>query len=71
MDDLKIHSFIHCKTCVLGRQTSRTEVGISQTGVVVQCKKHGIVVHMSPEQLTEQLTLGARCGCCPGGMHRS
>lgn len=71
MDNLEIHSFIHCRACVEGRQTPRIEVGVSRTGVVVNCKKHGIIVHLSPEQLQEELARGAQCDCCPGGMHRN
>lgn len=71
MDDLNILSYAHCRACVVGRQTERLEAGISRTGVVINCKKHGIVTHFSPEQLREQIARGPQCDCCPGGMHRS
>lgn len=71
MADFEIHTFAHCKACVISRQTPRLEAGLSRTGVVIRCKKHGLVVHFSPEELTQQLTRGAQCDCCPGGMHRS
>lgn len=70
-DDLHIHSWIHCKACVERGQTERLEAGVSSTGVVVQCKKHGIIVHFSPEQLGRQIARGPQCDCCPGGRHRS
>lgn len=69
--DLNIHSFMHCRTCVERQQIERLEVGISRTGVVVQCKKHGIVVHYSPSELQRQVGRGPTCDCCPGGSHRS
>lgn len=71
MDDIQIHSFVHCRACFEGRQTPRIEAGISTTGVVIRCKKHGIIVHFSPQQLRQQITRGAQCECCPGGMHRN
>lgn len=71
IDDLEIHTYINCRKCVERRQTQRLEAGISKTGVVVNCKKHGIVVHVSPRHLALQLSRGPQCSCCPGGMHRS
>lgn len=70
-DDIVIHSFIHCRACSTRNQTERLEVGMSSTGLVVQCKKHGIIVHYSTDQLREQLLRGPECDCCPGGRHRS
>lgn len=70
-DDLAIHSFLHCRACTAGQQTPRLEAGVSRTGIVVQCKKHGIVVHFSPDQLRQFITRGPQCDCCPGGSHRS
>lgn len=70
-DDHEIHSFAHCRTCVLGGQTQRLECGISRTGFVVRCKKHGLVWHLSPGQLSAEIAKGPQCACCPGGMHRS
>lgn len=69
--DCDIHTFVQCKTCVLGQQTERLEAGISRTGVAIRCKKHGLVAHFSPEELLQQLARGPQCHCCPGGMHRS
>lgn len=71
MDDINIHTFFNCRACVVGQQTQRIEAGISRTGVVVQCKKHGLVGHFSPEQLAAVIARGPVCECCPGGMHRS
>lgn len=70
-DDIEIHTFLHCAQCFRGGQTPRIEAGLSKTGVVVQCKKHGLVGHFSPEQLAQFLAKGPMCSCCPGGMHRS
>ena len=71
MDDIEIHTFAHCRKCVESQQTPRIEAGLSRTGIVVQCKKHGLIGHWSPEQLTTFLARGPQCECCPGGMHRS
>ena len=71
MDDLLIHSYIHCRACTVGGQTERLEVGISRTGMIVNCKKHGIVGHFSLGQLGAELDRGPRCDCCPGGTHWS
>lgn len=71
MADFEIHTFAHCKACFQGGQTPRIAAGLSTTGVVIQCGKHGLICHFSPEELTQQLALGPRCHCCPGGMHRS
>jgi hypothetical protein len=67
----EIHSFFRCRACVTGGQTERLEVGLTRSGVRVQCKKHGLVVHVTPESLLEMIARGPQCDCCPGGMHRS
>jgi len=67
----EIHSFVHCRKCVTGGQTERLEVGMTRTGLRVQCKKHGLIVDFTPEFLLAQLARGPQCDCCPGGMHRS
>lgn len=71
MDDLEVHTHAHCRGCMEGRQTERTQVGLSSTGLVIYCKKHGLIAHFSPDQLREQLAKGPQCACCPGGMHRN
>lgn len=70
-DDTYIHSFIRCQACVERGQTERLEAGITRTGITVQCKKHGVVVHYTAESLRRQVTRGPQCDCCPGGRHRS
>lgn len=70
-DDLLIHSFMGCKACAERDETQRLEAGLSRTGLVVQCMKHGLIVHLSPEQLRRQMAKGPQCDCCPGGRHRS
>lgn len=67
----EIHSYFHCKQCVRGGQTERIEAGLTRTGIRVDCKKHGLIGHFTPQQLTEWLAKGPLCDCCPGGMHRS
>lgn len=67
--DQQIHSFIHCRACAERGQIQRLEAGVSTTGVVVKCKKHGLVCHFSPQELTQQLAQPPQCDCCPGGIH--
>lgn len=67
----EIHTFLHCRKCTLGGQTERLEVGITRSGIRVDCRKHGLVGHFTAEQVAEWVAKGIRCECCPGGMHRS
>jgi hypothetical protein len=68
---LEIHSYAHCLTCVANKQTERLEVGLTRKGIQIQCPKHGLVWHLTPDDLRDQLAKGPQCMCCPGGMHRS
>ncbi len=65
----QIHSYFHCKACMTGNQTERLEVGLTPTGILVCCKKHGVVGGFTPAQLTAEIQRGPRCECCPGGAH--
>lgn len=67
----EIHTYAHCKQCFLRGQTQRLEAGLTTAGIRIDCKKHGLVCHFTPGELTNQIALGPRCNCCPGGMHRS
>ncbi len=69
--DTEILTFAHCKACFERGQTMRMEAGMSTTGLVIACKKHGLIAHFSPEELAGQLARGPQCHCCPGGMQRS
>lgn len=64
MSEPRIHSFIHCKACVSRGQTERIEAGLTGTGLMVQCKKHGTIGHFTPEQLEDFLAQGPQCECC-------
>lgn len=68
-DDTRIHTYFHCRACVMGQQTPRLEAGVSTTGIVVQCKKHGLVGHFDPTKLAAVIMAGPMCECCPGGRH--
>jgi hypothetical protein len=67
----EIHSYVHCKQCVMGHQTERIEAGLTATGIRVDCKKHGLITHFTPDELRAQMARGPQCDCCPGGRHRS
>jgi hypothetical protein len=61
-----IHAFIHCRRCVVGRQTQRLEVGLTSEGLRVQCKKHGLVGDFTPASLAARLAHPPECECCQG-----
>ncbi len=69
MNAPEILTFAHCRACVLGGQTPRVEVGLTTHGIRVQCKKHGLIAHWTPQQLADQVARGPQCDCCPGGKH--
>lgn len=58
--------FMHCRTCTRGQQTQRLEVGLTATGLVVLCKKHGLVVELTPSSLADLLAHPPECECCRG-----
>lgn len=74
MDGIRFH--LHCRACMAGkpinqspREWSRLAAGLSDSGILVYCKRcKKEVAHFTPEQLAEQLQT-ARCDCCPGGKH--
>jgi len=71
MSDTEIRMYFHCRRCSVSGQTERLEAGISATGLRVDCKKHGLVGHFTPEKLRECLANPPECDCCPGGRHLS
>lgn len=56
--------FVHCKRCTLLGQTQRLEVALDAGGLTVQCKKHGLVVRLTPASLAALLAHPPRCACC-------
>ncbi len=58
--------FIHCRQCVARGQTQRLEVGLTRQGLVVLCKKHGLVGEFTPRALAELLAHPPECECCQG-----
>lgn len=63
----EILGFVHCRQCTEGRQTPRLEVGLTKEGILVGCKKHGIVVHFTPELLAEAIANPPACELCARG----
>ncbi len=61
-----IQGFVHCRECTTRGQTQRLEVGLDAEGLVVQCKKHGLVVHFTPGSLADLLEHPPECDCCKG-----
>lgn len=64
----EIHSFIHCHSCHARGQTERLEVGLTASGIRVDCRKHGIVVAFTPSELAEQIAQGPQCDGCRQGV---
>lgn len=62
MADLR--GYLHCRACTERQQTQRLEVGIDADSLVVQCKKHGLVVALTPDTLAELLQHPPECECC-------
>lgn len=62
-----VRGFVHCKQCVLRQQVQRLEVGVTDEGLLVSCKKHGIVVHFTPELLAETIASPPPCDLCARG----
>lgn len=63
----EIHTFLHCRQCSERRQSERLEVGFTRSGIRVQCPKHGLVGHFTPEDMPDWFQ--PQCECCPGGRH--
>ncbi len=62
----EIQGFIHCRQCATRGQTQRLEVGLTTAGLVVQCKKHGLVGEFTPTSLAILLDHPPECECCRG-----
>lgn len=60
-------SYLHCKQCVLGRQTQRLEVSVSERGLYVDCKKHGPVATFDPQRLADMMARAGECEFCALG----
>lgn len=60
----EIAAFIHCRRCVVGRQTQRLEVGFTGDALRVQCRKHGLVGDFTPASLAARLEHPPECECC-------
>ena len=58
--------FVHCRECAKRGQTQRLEVGLTTEGLVVECKKHGLVVSFTPSSLALLLEHPPECECCQG-----
>jgi len=66
-----IELFIHCLACAQRGQTERLDVGLTSSGLRVDCKKHGLVGAFTPAKLADLLARRPGCDCCPGGKHVS
>jgi|APDOM4702015159_1054818.scaffolds.fasta_scaffold26503_3 hypothetical protein len=63
----RVKGFIHCRTCTLGGQTQRLEVGVTDESLIVLCRKHGLVGEWSPHDLALLLAHPPECECCRHG----
>lgn len=62
----EIKGFVHCRQCATRGQTQRLKVGLTTEGLLVQCTKHGLVGHFTPETLGALLSHPPECDCCKG-----
>jgi hypothetical protein len=63
MDEL-IHTYLHCRQCLALTNVQPTELGITRTGLLVNCPEHGPVVFFTPEKLAQWIMRGPECDCC-------
>jgi hypothetical protein len=68
--DERVHTYLHCRECLMLQNGQATEIGITGTGLLVNCPKHGRVIFFTPEILAEWISRGPQCDCCRGGKHR-
>ena len=64
---MKFETYLYCRTCSEARQTQRLEAFVSNDGLTLNCKKHGLVVCLTPERLTEFMNRGQQCELCERG----
>jgi hypothetical protein len=75
-DSPAIRFYAHCRNCAPQKprkqsmsEWARIDCGLTDSGIQVWCKRCAMeVAHFTPQQLEQQLA-GARCHCCPGGVH--
>ena len=65
--DTFIHTFMNCRACVVLGKREQVEAGISSTGMVLRCKKHGLIEHFTPEHLANLIKGGPICEACAAG----
>jgi hypothetical protein len=69
MDEL-VHTYLHCRKCLALPNGQPMELGITRTGLLVNCPEHGRVVFFTPEALAQWIARGPQCDCCREGKHR-
>jgi hypothetical protein len=68
-DDTAAMAFVHCRSCTgEGLSPATIEVSVTPTGVRVDCTRHGLVVHWTPEQLAATIARPPACELCAGGV---
>lgn len=68
----KIERYFHCRKCMASPgKSARIEVGLTRSGVRVDCKKHGLIGHLTPDGISGMIIENPPCECCAGGKHLS
>lgn len=51
----KIENYAHCQGCVRDHSRQHLDVGLTATGIKVSCRMHGVVWHLTPDGLRDEL----------------
>lgn len=57
-------SMLACGQCLAARMMPIVHVGLTADGIRVDCARHGLMAHLTPRELAEQLRAAAVCECC-------
>lgn len=77
MSEKQIVRYMHCAECERERpvnksqgEFARLEVGLTETGIQVWCRRHRReVAAFTPEDIAALISNMPPCDCCPGGKH--
>jgi len=68
--DIQIHTYLHCRHCFALPPGHPIELGITSTGLLVNCPMHGRVMHFTPDVLAEWVAREPHCEHCQDGTHQ-
>jgi hypothetical protein len=71
----RFESMLACGQCVAARMIPIVHVGLTRDGIRIDCERHGLMAHLTPRELAEQMRARSVCECCgepidaPTGTH--